>query len=56
MWLETFVWVWGPIVCVCSVWTVWRSAATMREIRALRARVAELEMLNDSTKRGRRAA
>jgi hypothetical protein len=56
MWLETFVWVWGPIVCACTAWTVWRSAATTREIRALRARVAELETISESVKRSRRAA
>ena len=56
MWLETFVWLWGPLVCAIVAWTLWRSATTTREIRALRARVAELEMTSKSKNQHRRAA
>jgi hypothetical protein len=56
MWLEISFWLWGPMVCAVAVWTVWRSAETNRELRALRARVAELEMANEAVKCGRRAA
>jgi hypothetical protein len=56
MWLETMVWVWAPIACASSAWTIWRSAVTTREMRALRERVAALEARNEFLQGGRRAA
>jgi len=53
MWLETSIWLWGPLAGAFGTWTVWRNLVARRELRRLRERVAELEAAHESPRRRR---
>lgn len=48
MWLEEFVWLWGPLVGGVGLWVLWSVAALKAEVKALQLRLARLES-QDST-------
>jgi hypothetical protein len=57
MWLEETVWLWLPLIFACGAWTFWRTLTLNRELRSLRARVADLERANAaSSPKGRAVA
>ena len=43
MWLEEFVWLWGPIVGGVGLWRLWSVVALKAEVKALQHRLARLE-------------
>lgn len=43
MWLEEFVWLWGPIVGGVGLWGLWSVVALKAEVKALQHRLARLE-------------
>lgn len=43
MWLEEFVWLWGPIVGGAGLWGLWSVVALKAEVKALQYRLARLE-------------
>ncbi len=48
MWLEEFVWLWGPIAGGAGLWGLWSVAALKAEVKDLQQRLARLES-QDST-------
>ena len=45
MWIEELVWLWLPVVCGIAGWMSWRLVSLTTEVRALRARMEQLERI-----------
>lgn len=43
MWLEEFVWLWGPIASGVGLWGLWSVVALKAEVKDLQHRLAHLE-------------
>ena len=46
MWLEEFVWLWGPVVGGVGLWGVWSFLSLKAEVKTLQQRIARLENQN----------
>jgi hypothetical protein len=48
MWLEDMVWLWLPIASGVGMWMMWSLVTLTRDVRALRQRLAQIEVASDA--------
>ena len=56
MWLEQMAWMWLPMACAFTGWTVWRIFKLGREVRTMGQRIEELEHAKSASALNRRGA